>query len=458
MKHFRLRTSMLAAAVALSIASRSQVQNALDFDGVNDEVVVGNASGLIAGEAGFSLTCWVYPTQTANWPNMEAFAGFRDNAQCDFYLLQTYGTTMEGRFRNSANQIFTLDSVGALTLNTWQFVALTYDGSMLRMYRDDQLLEEMAANGTISTTSGALRIGNMPIPGSTQVYLDGQVDETALWKRGLTAAELQCIMQNGADPADPDLRLYYRMDQGTNGGDNSSVASLIDAAGNLNGSLTGFALTGTTSNFVGGSPVDGTLSATICSGEAYDLNGQQITQSGTYSAAIPVTGGCDSLVTVILQVIPVNVGVAQNGHLLISQANGAQYQWINCLTGAVIPNATGQYYQAPANGQFAVIVTQNACSDTSACFTVTTAGLEETGLPQARVWPQPVSDRINIEVPWPLTDAIVRVHDLTGRRVIERSYALLHRTTVGVDALPAGAYLLSIEAHGEHKVARFSKE
>ena len=107
----------LSLSFLLPLLASAQTQNALDFDGVNDEVTVANASALIANGTGFSLTSWVYPTQSTNWPNMDAYAGFRDNTGCDFYLLQTYGTTVEGRFRSSSNVVYTLDSVGLMVLN-----------------------------------------------------------------------------------------------------------------------------------------------------------------------------------------------------------------------------------------------------------------------------------------------------------------------------------------------------
>ncbi|MBK8228963.1 MAG: hypothetical protein IPK70_17550 [Flavobacteriales bacterium] len=76
--------------------------------------------------------------------------------------MQTYGTTLEGLLRNSANQVFTIATDNALTLNTWQFVALTYDGSTLAMYHDGELIGSTAASGT-SPPTGLFRIGNMPI-------------------------------------------------------------------------------------------------------------------------------------------------------------------------------------------------------------------------------------------------------------------------------------------------------
>ncbi len=116
------------------------------------------------------------------------------------------------------------------------------------------------ATGTMTSTTGMFRIGNMPIPGSTQIFLDGKVDETALWKRGLSQAEIMCIMNYGALPTDADLKLYYKMDQGTAGGTNTGLSTLTDASGHstpLNGTNVGFALNGTASNYVDGSPIAG---------------------------------------------------------------------------------------------------------------------------------------------------------------------------------------------------------
>ncbi len=79
----------LSFSFLLPLLASAQTQNALDLDGVNDEVTVANASALIANGTGFSLTSWLYPTQSTNCPNMDSVPGFRDNASCYFYLLQT---------------------------------------------------------------------------------------------------------------------------------------------------------------------------------------------------------------------------------------------------------------------------------------------------------------------------------------------------------------------------------
>jgi len=440
----------------MSLTTMAQVQNALDFDGVNDEVTVANASAQIANATGFSMTCWVYPTQNANWPNMEAFAGFRDNTFCDFYLLQTYGTTLEGRLRNSANTVFTVDSTGLLTLNTWQHLALTYDGSLLAMYHNGIAVGSVPANGLITTTTGMFRIGNMPIPGSTEIFLDGMVDEVTLWSRGLTAAEVACIMTYNADPTEADLKLYYRLDQGVTGGTNTGLTNVIDATGHQNGTASGFALTGTSSNWVAGAPVLGTNSVTICSGQSYTLGNQSLTTPGTYSETFPTAGGCDSVVVLNLAVTPVNVGVVQNNFTLIAQGSPATWQWVNCDNGyAPVQGATQQFYTATANGNYAVIVQQSGCADTSICLAVTTVGIDEAARPSLQAWYDERADALVLELTEAGGPVDAVVLDALGRNVLRSRFTAGSNVSWPMASLKTGAHLVVLSVGGFQHTVRF---
>lgn len=82
-----------------------------------------------------------------------------------------------------------------LPLNTWSYVAMTYDGANLRAFVNGNLTNTIAATGTISTTTGAFRIGSRL--NTTEVW-DGRIDETAIYSRALSAAEIQKIFDAGA--------------------------------------------------------------------------------------------------------------------------------------------------------------------------------------------------------------------------------------------------------------------
>jgi hypothetical protein len=62
--------------------------------------------------------------------------------------------------------------------------------------------------------------------------------------------------------------------------------------------------------------------------------------------------------------------VTQNNNTLTAVAN-ASYQWLDCNNGnQPIANATGQIFVAPNPGSYSVQITENGCTQTSACIEV----------------------------------------------------------------------------------------
>ena len=78
----------------------------------------------------------------------------------------------------------------ASDLNVWRHVALTYDGSTVRMYFGGSLVN--SATGAHTTNNNPLLFGHW-FPGAGE-YFDGLVDEVRLYSRVLTAAEIQTDM------------------------------------------------------------------------------------------------------------------------------------------------------------------------------------------------------------------------------------------------------------------------
>ncbi|MEO5581204.1 MAG: T9SS type A sorting domain-containing protein [Saprospiraceae bacterium] len=63
---------------------------------------------------------------------------------------------------------------------------------------------------------------------------------------------------------------------------------------------------------------------------------------------------------------------------LISNAEGAIYQWIDCNTKALTSGQTNKNFVSVMNGNYAVVVMQNNCLNTSACYTFNTIGEERS--------------------------------------------------------------------------------
>lgn len=119
---------------------------------------------------------------------------------------------------------------------------------------------------------------------------------------------------------------------------------------------------------------------------------------------------------VVFQVPNSNVNV--NGNTLSAQTSGATYQWVDCNTNfSPVANAVQQFFTPAANGSYALIISNSFCSDTSACFTITSIGLDDNLALDAevRLLPNPAHDKTELIIPKKIKGHAVLITDLTGR-------------------------------------------
>lgn len=114
------------------------------------------------------------------------------------------------------------------------------------------------------------------------------------------------------------------------------------------------------------------LTITACN--SYTLNNQTYTSGGTYDQLQTNINGCTTSIQLDLTINTVDATITNTDPTLTANAIGATYQWINCENTLPIVGETSQSYTPTLNGTYAVIVTQNNCSDTSACATVLNLG------------------------------------------------------------------------------------
>ena len=422
MKH--LFTALIAGTLSVLCANNISAQNnSLAFDGVDDFAAAPAASALIANGTGISMTAWVYLTNNAPaFPNFDGIVGFRNEIDADFYLLQLTTTSVEARLRGVSGVDYTLVSP-VLSLNTWVHLALTFDGSMMRLYRDGLKVDSLIASDVISQTSADFFMGKLPFQ-STNFSLAGRLDEVSLWNRALQPEELTCIHINGIDTATATgLQLYYTFNQGVAGGNNTGITSLNDAAGNVNAGLNFFSMTGANSNFTAGAAQITATVAFICPDATYNFNGTLLSAPGVYFDTLTNVSGCDSVVQLTLSQLLVNTAVTQSGATLTASHTGTFYQWLDCNNGfAPIAGATSKSYTPAVNGSYAVIVLQSGCYDTSACITVTTAGLSDQVLrEQITVSPTASSGTITLRFGKAVGRYRLELTDISGRTMAQES-------------------------------------
>ena len=126
-----------------------------------------------------------------------------------------------------------------------------------------------------------------------------------------------------------------------------------------------------------------------------------VTTSGTYSVTVKYNAGCvHSSVTddILVTINPMpNLTTNLSGFTIESNQAGAAYQWIDCATNTEIIGAISQSYTATADGDYAVVVTNNGCSDTSSCVNIAGVGFEENSN-SLLVFPNPSNGMFSIEI------------------------------------------------------------
>ncbi len=172
----------------------------LSFDGANDSVSIADSATLDLS-TGMTLEAWVSPTSAGpNWRTV-LFKETSDGTAYSLYASERnslpVGQVDIGGERNATGS--------SLPLNTWSHLAVTYDGSSLRLYVNGDQVGATAVSGNIPASSGPLRIGGNAVWGE---WFAGRIDDARVYNRALTGTEIKTDMGtpvsgNGTPPAPP---------------------------------------------------------------------------------------------------------------------------------------------------------------------------------------------------------------------------------------------------------------
>jgi hypothetical protein len=445
-------------AVILLNGLNAQTQNALDFDGIDDQVIVPNGGALISTGTGISMGMWVYPRNTApNFPNLDCFGGFRNNVDADFYIIQINASSVEARFRNSAGVSFDIVFAG-LQLNVWQHFVFTFDGTQTKLFHNGIEVGTTIANGSITNVSETFYIGNGLYQG-TEFTMDGKADEIVLFDRGVSPQEINCLYKGAVDTTASGLKLYYNCNQGVADGNNAGITNLNGLSTQPAGTLANFALSGTTSNWVSGMNFISSASASFCSGTTYTLGSQTFNAAGTYLVTIAGSGGCDSTVSLTLSMLQVDTTLIRINTQLTTTGLADSYQWVDCNNNfSPINGATQGNYNVTVDGSYAVIITDGNCVDTSRCVNMSVEGLRDMNLlTSIQVYPIPANEVLILESKSSSFDRVCIV-DYAGRLVLNKDIVMRERVELNIEELNRGFYFLKTYKQGQVTgVAKFNK-
>lgn len=183
-------------------------------------------------------------------------------------------------------------------------------------------------------------------------------------------------------------------------------------------------------------------------------SGAVLTTSGTYTDVIPNANGCDSVITIVLTISTPDPTVSLVGNTLTAVANGLAYQWVDCNNAyAAISGATNQSFTPANSGLFALVVTENGCTDTSECTQVTIVGLSgQVATGEIHAYPNPAGPFLMVHVDALVEDKEYRVFDVAGKLML-RGTLLAAETKIEVDKLANGMYFLQVGSGNSQRIS-----
>ncbi len=155
--------------------------------------------------------------------------------------------------------------------------------------------------------------------------------------------------------------------------------------------------------------------------------------------------GCNVEFTITIH--DVDITTVVSGDTITAHQDSAIYQWLD-YNNSMLPiyGATNQIFVADTTGDYAVIVSYNGCTDTSATVHIFR---DETGMENldvnnyVAIYPNPVTEMLNVKQNGNFIRNTYEIHDLLGRKIMSGQ---LNSENVQIDVskLSPGIYILEI--------------
>lgn len=311
--------------------------NALDFDGLDDFVDLGNVPEANFGTGDFTIEFWMNTTNIPEAP-MEIIT---KRAICECANLWNVDLLSSGKLRFEAleagcGNFSTLETNQTVNDGNWHHIAIRRSGAELSIYKDGTL-SGLSVPGFITNlnNTGPVRIGKSACSDlAFSGYYEGQLDEVRIWDEARSDTEINSNMHTALSPQ-PGLKILLDLNEGLADGDNTGIPpTALDGSGNNNnGTLNNFGLIGDNSNWV--SRFRAGLSITNDSPGLFPIGETTVTWTATDAGGNIAT--CTQNVVVIDNVSPV---IACPSDTTLNTDPGEDFATITILPPAATDNCS----------------------------------------------------------------------------------------------------------------------
>jgi len=193
---------------------------------------------------------------------------------------------------------------------------------------------------------------------------------------------------------------------------------------------------------------------TICAGDVFVFGETEITEAGYHWQIENNEAGCDSFITLQLEVIEINAGINLFENTLFAVQVNAEYQWYECsATLVLIEGETGQTFSPMQSGSYQVAVNIGGCEEISNCIPLVITDVKDHSSPKFSIFPNPAKDQfwINYTGETPATALLLNIQ---GQMVMPPVNLQPGAATMIQHTLAPGLYLLQLNYLEEMKVVK----
>ncbi|MFK7787540.1 MAG: T9SS type A sorting domain-containing protein, partial [Crocinitomicaceae bacterium] len=178
--------------------------------------------------------------------------------------------------------------------------------------------------------------------------------------------------------------------------------------------------------------------------------------SGTTSSSFPITSSTtitwvfddgngnttsqDQNVTV--DGLELGVTIMAPSPTLMADATGVTYQWIDCSDNTPISGETSQSFTATVTGNYAVIIDNGTCSDTSMCVNVSLGGIEDQIDLGMTISPNPSTGIFKVSFE-NVVSGVINILDAKGR-LIQAKELNGNTSIIDLTSVQSGLYFLNV--------------
>jgi len=169
--------------------------------------------------------------------------------------------------------------------------------------------------------------------------------------------------------------------------------------------------------------------------------------------------GCDSVITLNLTIINNDTSITQNINTLSAGATGATYQWLDCNNGnAIILGETNQSYSPASSGNYAVVVSKNGCTDTSACINFIITGISDLEKSFVKISPNPTTAEFIIELASFSPKTQLKIVSVEGKTVYTNNTINANKIVINAADWSTGVYMVKITDEQSSQVVKLIKQ